>query len=129
MDLSSPSGLNLIRAARRLAPLLLPDVPPRVVIQADRPPVPEHPCAVGLCWEQGRDCRVWISPELVEPEEILAVLLHEMAHAVVGPELMHAPKFVALARRVGFVAPFTAATVGPVLAAALASIATELMSQ
>lgn len=113
----------LRRAAVRLAPILLPDTTPPLVI------------TVGKCdkanwlaqsWDDPPEVRILISPELVEPELILACLLHEMAHAVVGPEMGHNGAFRPLVRRIGYVGPPTGHAAGDRLTARLAAIAEHL---
>jgi hypothetical protein len=63
---------------------------------------------------------------LDRPIEILHVLAHEMAHAIVGTEAGHKGGFVKLCKAIGLIKPWTATTPGPELAKALAIYALQL---
>jgi hypothetical protein len=86
--------------------------------------------AIGQCWDRisSNDgaYELFISPELDRPHEILHVLAHEMAHAVVGCDQGHKGEFVALCKKIGLVKPWTATTPGPELAATLAIYGLQL---
>lgn len=102
--LRSPARERWLKcAAKLLAPLLLPDTLPPLVIRTDVNiksglGVP----ASGICWDD-MSVRIDLDAELVEPTQILAILLHELVHAVVGPQLGHNGAYRPLFRRVGFV--------------------------
>ncbi|HJT56802.1 MAG TPA: hypothetical protein VJ761_09925 [Ktedonobacteraceae bacterium] len=63
---------------------------------------------------------IFISPLLSESIDVLGVLLHELLHACVGCQCGHGKPFSQAARRVGFVGPPTATTVGETLRPVLA---------
>lgn len=97
--------LWLVRAVRLMRPWfaeadVAPPTPVEIQVQAcDRP----YANANGCCWDEDGGSVIRIHPELVEPLEVLAVLLHELVHASVGPEWMHNGPFRTAARRLGFV--------------------------
>lgn len=68
--------------------------------------------AIGQCWSpevsQGRVHEVFISPALAGANEVLATLLHEIVHAVVGISQGHKGKFRTLARECGLRGKLTA---------------------
>ena len=85
--------------------------------------------AIGQCWAGSLSAdkapHVFISPELVLAEVVLATLAHELVHAAV-PDGKHRGRFVEVARAVGLVRPWTATTAGPELGAWLAKLAKQL---
>lgn len=95
----------LVRAARLMRPWfheagVAPPTPVEIQILACDPP---YANANGCCWDEDGGSVIRIHPELVEPLEVLAVLLHELVHASVGPEWMHNGPFRSSARRLGFI--------------------------
>lgn len=83
--------------------------------------------AVGECWlEPGPVAWIRISPTLTDPTEVLAVLLHEMLHSIVGPQRGHGLRYRHLWRRVGFRDDPECSTPGPWLARELRLIAGRL---
>ena len=84
---------------------------------------------VGQCWagEQSADHRphIFVSPELANPVQVAAVLLHEQVHAAVDVKVGHRGAFVAIAKTAGLCKPWTATTPSPELAAKLETIAQE----
>lgn len=85
---------------------------------------------IGQCWpptmsaDGGTHC--FISPALDKPVDVLAVLLHEHGHAVVGCEHGHKKPFATFCKDVGLVKPWTATTPGEVLLPKLEAIALKL---
>jgi rubrerythrin len=69
---------------------------------------------------------MFISPALSKPEEVLAVLVHEMIHAEVGVQAKHGKEFKERALAVGLEGRMTATTAGEELAARLLDLADEL---
>lgn len=61
--------------------------------------------AVGECWSASRSAddtfEIFVSPALDDPFEVAHTVLHELLHAVVGPELGHKGPFKRAMRRVG----------------------------
>ena len=86
--------------------------------------------AIGQCWAPGaaRDGRshIFISPELDEPDQILATLLHELIHASVGVKGGHRGAFAKLARTVGLEKPFTRSVPGVELSGRLNAVSVRL---
>ena len=76
---------------------------------------------IGECWaaEAATDgvSQIFISPWLDNQEEILATLVHEIVHAVVGHKAKHGKIFGACARKVGLEGKMTATVAGQVLSA------------
>lgn len=84
---------------------------------------------VGECWHErssnGR-CTIFISPVLKDPQEILAVLLHELLHASVGIDSGHRDAFATVAGDLGFERPYSETNVGDRLKPALEALAKKL---
>ena len=72
--------------------------------------------AIGECWavtsSKDSTAEIFISPLLDDPTEVLAVALHEMAHAVLGPKAGHGPAFARLVKKLGLDGKPTASTPG-----------------
>ena len=85
---------------------------------------------IGQCWapEASKDgsVQIFISPMIAEPVEVLATLLHELLHAVVGNRHKHDKTFAHACRAVGLEGRPTATEAGEDLAGALKAIAEEL---
>lgn len=84
--------------------------------------------AVGLCWDDSPKCRIDVAAELQDEQEILAVLLHELAHAEVGPLIGHNGRYRPLHRAVGFVGKPTGYETGLILREDLRAISRRLGS-
>lgn len=86
--------------------------------------------AIGRCWSTGcsDDGRghIFVSARLTDPVEVLAVLLHELGHDIVGVQHGHRKPFSQFCQRVGLVKPWTATTPSPDLRVFLAALAEEL---
>lgn len=84
---------------------------------------------IGQCWkaEASEDgvAQVFISPMLDDGPAVLAVLVHELIHAI-HPEAKHQGAFIGTAKDVGLVAPWTATSAGPDLTGMLVEIDKEL---
>ena len=73
--------------------------------------------AIGQCWDQvvsgdKERAHIFISPELTDPVEVLAVLLHEMIHASVGTQCGHRGPFRKVAINCGLEGKMTATVAG-----------------
>lgn len=86
--------------------------------------------AIGQCWtpkvSSGGVTEMFISPALSDPVEVLATLLHEMVHAVVGIEAKHGKLFSKPARALGLDGKITATYAGPELTKALKKLSRSL---
>jgi len=82
--------------------------------------------AVGWCWVDAasRDKRnqLFISPELDNPVDVLAVLLHELAHAADNCKSGHSGEFRRIATSLGLEGKMTSTKPGEELAAKLVSL-------
>lgn len=89
---------------------------------------------IGECWSEeasldGKTFNIFISPLLDKPDDtmgVLATLLHEVVHAVVGTKAAHGPAFTKLARLVGLEGKPTSTHAGEALTEQLVSIARDL---
>lgn len=75
--------------------------------------------AIGECWDKSASsdevAQIFISPRIkdeVDPCGVLATLVHEVVHAVVGHEAKHGKVFGKCARAVGLVGKLTATAAG-----------------
>lgn len=80
---------------------------------------------IGQCWPSMENTQIFISPLLDDAFEVLAVLVHELVHAV-HPEAGHRGDFVKSAREMGLVKPWTATTAGEDLEPVLTKLISEL---
>jgi hypothetical protein len=104
----------LIRAAEALGPLLTEQghelVPMRVSVGWPGGRGPKKNVR-GQCWPTGRAedrvAQIFISPVQADTITTLAVLLHEMVHAIDDCKSSHNGGFIKIARSVGFVSKWT----------------------
>ena len=89
--------------------------------------------AIGECWDASTSednvAQISISPLLSEasgPGGVLAVLVHELVHAVVGCKCGHRGDFIKVSKKVGLVAPWTATRANDTLEMQLADVAKKL---
>lgn len=86
--------------------------------------------SVGWCWKSevasDHASNIFISPELVDPITILAVLAHEMAHAANDCRDGHGGDFRKMHSLLGFIGKPTASQASPALVAQLTPIADRL---
>lgn len=84
---------------------------------------------LGECWkpEVAEDgvSQIFLNPMLSDPVEVLAVLAHELIHAL-HPTAGHKGAFVDAAKEAGLVGPWTSTSAGPELTGELARIAERL---
>lgn len=82
---------------------------------------------IGQHWPQRAPKRsqIFISPVLIETQDVLSTLLHEMIHASCPPETKHGGEFIVLAKRVGFKAPWTSTPLTEELVEALSELQVE----
>lgn len=91
-------------AVKALAPLLLPYTLPPVKVKTDfSMKTPSGEAASGLSWDDSPYVRIDLDTELVDELALLAVLLHELAHAVASPEIGHNGLYRTVWRHAGFV--------------------------
>lgn len=88
---------------------------------------------IGECWSPDASAdgttEIFISPYLVEADSkggVLATLVHEIVHAVVGLEAKHGKPFKKCATKIGLVGKMTATEAGDELLEVLKEIATQL---
>ena len=71
---------------------------------------------VGECWTPESSsagvCEIFISPLLADTVEVMAVLAHELAHAIVGVRCRHKGPFVKAVRAIGLVGKPTSTSAG-----------------
>lgn len=74
---------------------------------------------IGECWsnESATDklCQIFISPVLVDYTVVLATLVHEMVHAIVGIAAGHKSPFIKCAKAMGLEGKWTATHAGEAL--------------
>lgn len=135
MTLHTTREAWLQHAIRELGPVLAsccPPAPARIHVSVGFPKGARggRGRAIGQCWagEQSVDGNphVFISPELIDPVTVLATLLHEQIHAVVGCQHGHKGLFSRAARACGLQKPWTATTPSVELLARLNVIAVKL---
>jgi hypothetical protein len=88
---------------------------------------------IGQCWfgmtaKDGKP-QLFISPLLdsvLDPQGVLATLVHEIGHVAAGPEAKHGPKFVKVMKAVGLAGKPTATHADEELLKRLESLATDL---
>ena len=86
---------------------------------------------IGQCWDKSvsgdkERAHIFISPELTDPVEVLAVLLHEMVHASVGTQCGHRGPFRKVAIATGLEGKMTATVPGAFLTSRLELISESL---
>lgn len=66
--------------------------------------------AIGECHYAASDGvpQLLVHPSIVEPHEVLAIVLHELVHAALGPGKGHGPEFRRLATSLGLTGKMTA---------------------
>jgi len=85
----------------------------------------------GQCWSatlsgDATTGHIFVGPQLDDVAEVLAVLAHELVHALVGTEEKHKGKFVKVASYIGLLKPWKTATPSAGLSEKLAEVAREL---
>lgn len=88
---------------------------------------------IGQCWfgtmAEDNKPQLFISPLLdnvVEPQGVLATLVHEVGHVAAGPDAKHGPKFVKVMKKLGLEGKPTATTAGADLIVRFEQLAQEL---
>jgi|TARA_R110000744_G_scaffold249684_2_gene365939 hypothetical protein len=85
---------------------------------------------IGECWPRSRSANgvneIFISPLLDDSVDVLAVLVHELVHAIDDCQHGHGKEFRDIAIDVGLTGKMTATTATPELAEQLAGIQAEL---
>jgi len=99
---------------------------PKVRIAIGFPSTGRRGRRIGECWDQGASAdstfEIYIRPDLAEPEEVAAVLGHELVHAAVGLECGHKGPFRKVAVAIRLEGKMTATVAGPAFLAAVAPI-------
>jgi hypothetical protein len=92
----------------------------------------KKPC-IGECWDKSAAtdnvAQIFISPRLKDaatPQGVLATLVHEIVHAVVGNKEKHNKVFGKCARAIGLEGKLTATIAGEALGVKLKAVAEEL---
>mgnify|MGYP006333825181 CR=1 FL=1 len=81
---------------------------------------------IGQCWPtQEHGAQIFISPLLDDAFDVLAVLVHELVHAL-HPDSGHRGDFISSAREMGLVKPWTASTAGEDLEPVLTRLILEM---
>jgi hypothetical protein len=85
---------------------------------------------IGQCWHAASTAdgkpQVFISPTLGGAVDVLAVLVHELAHVVAGPGAGHGKDYAQVATTMGLTGRMTSTVAGPQLAARLKELAKRL---
>ena len=108
----------LTKIAERMAPWFsdLGCPLPRVRMAIGFPSTGSKGKRIGECWagEASADGthEILIRPDLDNPEEVAAVLAHELAHAAVGIKAGHGRPFAKVAKAIGLEGKMTATTAG-----------------
>ena len=117
-------------AVTLLASIFYDDVPPVRVSVGWPGGRGKKSATIGQCWhaENAADgvAQIFVSPVLSDGAEVLAVLAHEMVHAVCGSGVGHRGRFIKIAESIGLEGPWTATTAGPDLVPALTRIMAEI---
>lgn len=87
--------------------------------------------AIGQCWDKSTSgdnerAHIFIIPTITDPEEVLAILLHELVHASVGTKCGHRGAFRSVALGVGLTGKMTATVAGEELKPRLTKIIEQL---
>lgn len=86
---------------------------------------------IGQCWAGAAAsdgvAQVFVSPTLADADQVLAVLVHELIHAIDECQSGHKGRFVKIAKAVGLVGPWTATTAGDDLAKHLGEILSKTL--
>lgn len=84
---------------------------------------------VGECWaatsSSDETAHIFISPMLEDAFDVLAVLVHELVHAL-HPEAGHRGDFVKTAKEIGLIRPWTATSAGENLEPVITRLISEL---
>lgn len=85
---------------------------------------------IGECWHGAATAdnvpQIFVHPSVAEGKDALAVLVHELIHAALGPGCGHKGPFRACALKLGLTGPMTATVPGDVLTAQLAELMKHL---
>lgn len=85
---------------------------------------------IGQCFPKDRSedktCEIFVSPKINNSVTVLAVIIHELCHAIAGTEAMHKKPFIDVMKAVGMVKKWTESNLGEVLAGKLDEIQKKL---
>ena len=90
---------------------------PRIRMAIGFPSTGKRGKRIGECWDgsasEDGTFEILIRPDMAEPMDVAAILAHELAHAAVGLEAGHGPKFKKCVTLLGLVGPMKSTTAGP----------------
>lgn len=93
-------------------------------------PIGNRKKRIGECFGQHMSAdqtyEIFVSPGIDDPLHVLAILTHELGHAIAGVEVQHKKPFREVVKTVGMVKPFTEPQVNDELKAKLTQINTKL---
>ena len=108
------AGADLIAADFRVAGYRIPE---KMRFSIGFPSTGRHGATLGECWSdthsRDRTHEIFIRADQDDPVEVLAILMHEMVHAVVGVEARHGPLFNKCALAIGLKGPMRHTTASP----------------
>ena len=85
---------------------------------------------VGQCFpkdsSEDKTYEIFISPKIADPLVVLAIITHELCHAVAGTKAAHKKPFIDVMKAVGMVKKWTECNAGDELAEKLGSISVKL---
>jgi len=85
---------------------------------------------IGQCWfpeaSEGKITEIFISPKIADSNRVLDILLHELIHAVCGPDVGHKGLFKQLARECGLEGKLTSTNASDELLERFTPIVDEL---
>lgn len=85
---------------------------------------------IGECWDQSASgdghFEIFIRADYADPNEVLAILVHELVHSAVGLEAKHGKAFKRLALAVGLTGPMRSTVAGARLLNRLTQISKDL---
>lgn len=103
---------------------------PPVRISIGFPSTGRNSKRIGECWHSDASAdhhsEIFIHPAMSDPMRIAGVVVHELCHAVLGPEAKHGPVFRKLATALGLEGKMTATTESDAFKHRIAPILDEL---
>lgn len=105
------------------------ELPPRVHVSVGFPGGGSKHSRIGEYWpaQFSKDgvAQIFINPKLEDTQQVLAVLAHELIHAI-HPEDNHSKGFIRVAKKIGLVRPWTATTASDELKVKLDNIKSHI---
>lgn len=85
---------------------------------------------IGQCFPKDssgdKTYEVFVSPKIIDPVQILAVIIHEFCHAIAGTKAAHKKPFINVMKAVGMVKKWTESNAGEGLTSSLVTIQNKL---